>query len=310
MNKTAFVFAGQGAQLSGMMQDICMESHSAAEIMDIADKALKRDITSLCFAGTQEELNLTHNTQPCVLAADLAAAAALMENGILPDGTAGFSLGEYAALTVAGAIRKEDVFPLIQIRADAMQSAAPVGTGFMAAVGLSGEETEKICCQIKDEYVEISNYNNPEQTVVAGTEKGVKQVMELAEQVGARSMIIPMSVPSHCSLMQPASATLSEALEKVPIYEPSLPLYMNRTARRPEPGSLKELMAQQLCSPLLWKQTIERMYEDGFDTFVECGPGRTLSKLIKKILTGKEVFIYRAENSRTLHQAIQELTKR
>ena len=174
--KIGFLFSGQGAQYPGMMKDLYDAETAAKELFDQADAALEREISKTCFEGTQEELNLTHNTQPCMLAGDLAAAMALKAHGVQADAAAGFSLGEYAALAYTGAIEMKDVFPLIQIRADAMQEAVAPGEGGMAAfVGATAEQVEGICGKVSKGYAVAANYNSPVQTVVSGSAAGVDE---------------------------------------------------------------------------------------------------------------------------------------
>ena len=181
--KIAFMFSGQGAQFPGMMKDLCEAEPAAKAVFDAADAALGRGISALCFEGAQEDLNLTHNTQPCVLAADLAAAAALRAHGIEPEGAAGFSLGEYAALAWAGAIPMEDVFGLIQYRADSMQEAVAPGVGAMAAMlGGSPEQVEAVCAAVTEGYVVAANYNCPTQTVISGEAAAVDAAIAQARE--------------------------------------------------------------------------------------------------------------------------------
>lgn len=307
--KIAFVFSGQGAQYPSMFQDLYQANTHAKAVFDLADRTLGRGISWLCFEGTQEELNLTHNTQPCVLAADLAAGEALLGAGVRPAAAAGFSLGEYAALTLAGVLAKEDVFPLIQLRADAMQDAVPAGEGAMAAiVGLPSADVAVLCAQITDDYVIAANFNAPVQTVISGTAKGVAAASALAREAGAAVMPLKVSAPFHCELMKPAADALEKALAKLSFGTPSLPVYMNVTAAPlPSAEAAKELLFRQAYSPVQWVQTIRSMYDDGIDTFIECGPGKTLSGLVKKTLKGCDVRIMRVENRETLEDTLSRL---
>ena len=181
--KIGILFSGQGAQYPGMMKDLYDTEPAANEIFNKADAILGREISKICFEGTQEDLNLTHNTQPCMLAGDLAAAMILKNHGINADAVAGFSLGEYAALTYSGAISIEDVFRIIQIRADVMQEAVAPGEGAMAAfVGATVEQVEDICTKVTKGYVVAANYNSPVQTVISGTAAGVDEACKLADR--------------------------------------------------------------------------------------------------------------------------------
>ena len=307
--KIAFVFSGQGAQYPSMFRDLYESEPRVRAVFNLADRSLGRSISALCFEGAQDELNLTHNTQPCVLAADLAAGEALLGAGVRPDAAAGFSLGEYAALTVADVIAKEDIFPLIQLRADAMQNAVPAGEGAMAAVaGLTGDEVAALCAQVTDDYVIAANFNAPVQTAISGTAKGVAAASVLAKEAGAVIMPLKVSAPFHCGLMKPAAKELEKALAGLSLGVPSLPVYMNVTATPlPSAEAAKELLVWQAYNPVRWAETIRNMYDDGIDTFIECGPGKTLSGLIKKTLKGREAQILRVENRETLDGALKSI---
>ena len=299
------LFSGQGAQYPGMMRDLFEAEESARAVFEKANEVLGRDIAGLCFNGTQEELNLTHNTQPCMLAADLAAAMTLRAHGITAAAAAGFSLGEYAALAYAGAISPEDVFRLIQIRADAMQEAVAPGEGAMAAfVGASAEQVEALCRQVTGGYIAAANYNSPQQTVVSGTKAGVDEACALAEEAGLRCVRLAVSAPFHCALMEPAALKLKTAFESCTFRNPDIPVYMNFDGQSCDDGScLPELLVKQAVSPVRWVQTLEAMREAGIDTFIECGPGKTLSGLVKKTLKG--VKVHRVENLKTLNDTMK-----
>lgn len=302
--KIAFLFSGQGAQYPGMMADLCAAEPAAKAVFDAADAALGRAVSALCFEGAQEELNLTHNTQPCVLAADMAAAAALTAHGVKPEAAAGFSLGEYAALQYAGVFSAEAAFKLIQIRADAMQAAVPAGEGGMAAfIGATAEQVEDICSKVTAGYVVAANYNSPVQTVVSGAAAGVDEACALAEAAGLRCVKLAVSAPFHCKLMEPAALRLKEEFAKMDFAEPSIPVYMNVDGQ-PLPGAAAaaELLVRQAMSPVRWVQTLQNLQAAGFDTFIECGPGKTLSGLVKKTL--KDVTILRVENEKTLAETL------
>ncbi len=291
MSKIAFLFSGQGAQMPGMMKDIVDESAVAKDVFDTADRVLGRSISYLTFWGTQEELNLTHNTQPCMLAAELAAYEALIESGVKPDVVAGFSLGEYAALVAAGVLTTEDALKIIQIRADAMQEAVPVGKGAMAAVTKQDVETVKALCDEVDGYVIPVNFNCPGQIVVSGENDAVDKLIEIAKSRKIRTVKLAVSAPFHCALMSPASEKLAEAFKTISFNKPTLPCYSNVDAK---PYAADKDVAKQLCiqaqSPVLWEQTIRNMAEDGVDVFVEVGPGTTLSKFVSKTLCEVKIF--------------------
>ena len=305
--KIAFMFSGQGAQFPGMMKDLYDGQEAARLVFDAADAALGRGISELCFDGTQEELNLTHNTQPCVLAADLAAAMALRAHGIEPQGAAGFSLGEYAALAFAGSIPMKDVFEIIQYRADAMQEAVAPGVGAMAAMlGGSPEQIEAVCAAVTEGYVVAANYNCPTQTVISGEAAAVEQAITLAREQRIRGKKLAVSAPFHCALMAPASRRLEALFADRRFKAPSVPVYMNVDGlANADPERLPELLVRQAMSPVRWAQTLLNMRADGFDTFIECGPGRTLSGLAAKTLEGATIL--RVGDAQTLEETLAAL---
>ncbi len=305
--KIGVLFSGQGAQYPGMMKDLYDLEPSAKAVFDQADNALGRSISGLCFEGTQEELNLTHNTQPCMLAGDLAAAAVLRDHGIKADAVAGFSLGEYAALAYTGAVSVEEAFRIIQIRADAMQEAVAPGEGAMAAfVGATAKQVEELCARVTNGYVVAANYNSPVQTVVSGTAAGVDEVCALGEAAGLRSMKLAVSAPFHCALMEPAAMRLKEEFQLMTFEKPEVPIYMNVDGKPlTEASPIAELLVRQAMSPVRWVETLRNMQADGVDVFIECGAGRTLSGLVKKTL--KDVTILRVENLKTLGAALESL---
>ena len=303
--KTAFIFSGQGAQYPGMMKDIAEHSAEARTVFDIADKTLGRSIRGLCFDGAQEDLNLTHNTQPCVLAADLAAFKAITAAGVKPDAAAGFSLGEYAALVAAGVIDIKDVFQLIQQRADFMQEAVPVGKGAMAAVmKQSAEEVEALCKEV-DGYVIPANYNCPGQIVVSGETEAVDKRCEIAKERKIKAVKLAVSAPFHCEMMAPAAENLKGPLAKTQFSVPSVPVYLNVDAKpETDPKAIREKLIQQAKSPVHWEETLRNMAEDGVDTFIELGPGKTLSGFVKKTFGG-EVRFFNVTDAETLKAAIE-----
>ena len=305
--KIAFLFSGQGAQYPGMMKDLCDVEPASMDVFSCGNKALGRSISEVCFNGSQEELNMTHNTQPCMLAADLAAAAALKAQGIKPDALAGFSLGEYAALAFAGSIPLEEAFRTVQIRADAMQEAVPPGQGAMAAfVGATADQVEEICARVKKGYVVAANYNSPMQTVVSGSTAGVDEAFELAEIAGLRCIKLAVSAPFHCALMKPAAMRLKQEFESITFFKPTVPVYMNVDGKPITTAAIiPDLLVKQAMNPVRWVQSLKNMQTDGIDTFIECGPGKTLSGLVKKTLEG--VVVLRVENTKTLKSTLEEL---
>lgn len=307
--KIAFLFSGQGAQYPGMLHDLYQEEPVVKDVFDKADTALGRSISDLCFNGTQVDLNLTHNTQPCVLAADLAAGELLRAKGIVPEAVAGFSLGEYAALTFAGVIPQDNVFPMVQVRADSMQEAVPAGRGAMAAlIGKDSVQAAEICELVKSGYVIPANYNSPMQTVISGESAAVDEAVSIAEERGITCMKLAVSAPFHCEMMKPAADKLDELFKNKVFSNPVIPVYMNVDGMPVTEGDkVANLLVRQAMSPVHWVKTLQNMQEAGIDTFIECGPGRTLSGLVKKTLTG--VNIYRVENLKTLNATLEALIK-
>lgn len=305
--KIGFLFSGQGTQYPGMMNDLYETNRYSKEVFDIADKVLGRSISGLCFQGTQEELNLTHNTQPCVLTADLAAYAALTSYSVRPDAVAGFSLGEFAALAAAEVLPLEDIISLVQIRADAMQEAVPIGQGSMAAIiGSTPEAVEELCSFI-DGYVIAANYNCPGQIVISGEADAVERALLVAETRGMRAMKLAVSAPFHCDLMKPAADRIADEMKSLAMNDPIVPIYLNVDGRRGEPGKtdIPTKLIRQAKSPVRWEDTLRNMYADGIDTFIELGPGRTLSGFVKKTVKG--VKLCRVEDKKTLSKTLAEL---
>lgn len=304
MGKIAVLFSGQGAQSPGMMKDITEYCERSKAVFDMADSILGRNISTLSFEGTQEELNLTHNTQPCMIAAELAAYEALNELGITPDAVAGFSLGEYAALVAAGCIEMEDVFPIIQKRADYMQEAVPVGEGAMAAIGGKSLEEVQCMCKAVDGYVVPANINCPGQIVVSGETDAVRKLVENARDNKIKAMLLPVSAPFHCDLLKSAADNLAKELDKIDIKDPSAMVFLNVDGEKEQIGTrIKDKIILQAKSPVYWEKTLINMYNEGVRIFIECGPGKTLSGFVKKTFKGYEdIIILRVSDLETLQK--------
>ena len=289
MKKIAVLFSGQGAQTPGMMKDLFDDYDVVKDVFITASKGIGRDITELTFNGSQEELNLTHNTQPCMLAADLAAYEALKANGVLPNAVARFSLGEYGALVAAGCISIKDVFPIIQMRADFMQEAVPVGEGAMAAISGKTLNEVQAMCEAVNGYVVPANINCPGQIVISGKFEAVQIVVDKARVEKVKAMLLPVSAPFHCELLAPATEKLAIELQKIEIKEADISVYLNVDGEVETEGSkIRNKLLLQAKSPVYWERTLRNMYADGMRVFIECGLGKTLSGFVKKTFKGQE----------------------
>lgn len=289
MMKLAFVFPGQGSQSVGMMAAYAGLSQ-IRETMQEASEVLGQDLWQLIENGPAETLNLTANTQPAMLAVDIAVYRAwLAAGGRRPDVVAGHSLGEYAALVAAGAIEFKEALPLVRYRAEVMQQAVPEGSGGIAAIlGLDDDAVKAVCVEAaQGEVVEAVNFNSPGQVVIAGHRSAVERGMELAKARGAkRALLLPMSVPSHCSLLKDAAQKLAARLAVVTVRKPNVPVLHNAdVASHGEAGAIGDALARQLHSPVRWVETVRKFAVDGVTHVVECGPGKVLMGLDKRIAT-------------------------
>ncbi|WP_322176061.1 ACP S-malonyltransferase [Acutalibacter caecimuris] len=302
MGKIAFVFSGQGAQYPGMGQSLAEASPAAKAVFDLADR-LRPGTSAQCFGGTAEELAVTENTQPCLYCVDLAAARALEEQGITADFAAGFSLGEVAAATFGGIFADEAGFRFVCSRAGAMQKAAAANPGSMAAVLKLPNETVEALCGAFSQVWPV-NYNCPGQLVVAGEPGQLKAFLEKVKEAGGRAAPLAVSGGFHSPFMEGAAAELAGVLAGTPLGTPRLPVYANCTAK-PYGADAAALLVNQVKSPVRWQETIETLAEEGVDTFLECGPGKTLCGLIKK--TVKTAKAYQVQDRETLLAAVEAL---
>ena len=285
---TAFLFPGQGSQAVGMGKGFYEGSTGAKAIFEEANDALGFDLARLVFEGPEAELALTANTQPAVLTASVAAATACAERGLKPALAAGHSLGEYTALVIAGALRFADAVRIVRKRGEFMQEAVPVGTGAMAAImGIELAAVEQVCSEAaKGEVVEIANVNSAMQIVIAGHRTAVERAVALAtERGGKMSVMLPVSAPFHCSLMAPAGTRLASELEAAAVSDPKIPVVRNVDAgvtRKAE--DVRPFLLRQVASPVRWTQCVQRLASEGATAFVEVGPGRVLSGLLRRIM--------------------------
>lgn len=308
--KTAFVFPGQGSQHVGMGRDLCERFEEARAVFAEASNALSYDVQNLCFNGPKEELDKTFRTQPCILTASIAAFRVLSSEGISPDAVAGHSLGEYSAITAAGVLSFRDAVRLTEKRGTYMQEAVPEGKGLMAAVlGLERKMVDDICLSVKSGYVSPANYNCPGQIVIAGEKEAVEDAIRLAKEAGAkRALPLAVSAPSHCTLMVEASNRLLALLNTIELRNPVVPVMNNADALfLNNADSIKTSLVKQLNSPLLWEDSIRNMAAAGIDTFIEVGPGKVLSGLIKRI--EPEVKIYHVEDAESLTKTLEALRR-
>lgn len=289
MKAFAFVFPGQGSQSVGML-DAWGDHPAVRSTLLEATEALGEDVAALIHAGPKEALELTTNTQPVMLAAGIACWRAwLAEGGPLPAAVAGHSLGEYSALVAAGALRLADALPLVRLRAQAMQQAVPVGAGAMAAIlGLEAETVRQVCAAVAastGEVVEAANYNDPKQTVIAGSKGGVDAACEALKAAGAkRALLLAVSAPFHSSLMKPAAELLREKLKAVPLQSPAIPLVNNvDVAVQTEPDAIRDALVRQSCGAVRWVEVVQALRARGLQHVFECGPGKVLAGLARRV---------------------------
>lgn len=283
MSKVAFVFPGQGAQYVGMGKDFYEQIPVSRKVYTIASEVTGLDLPGLCFKEN-EQIDITEYTQIAMLATEAAMLAALQEKGVKADVAAGLSLGEYGAILTAGAMSLEDVFRVVRQRGILMQKAVPTGGAMCAVLGMDGEKIAKICEEMEG-IVSVANYNCPGQIVITGEEGAVAAAAEKLKEAGAKRCIpLKVSGPFHSEMLKGAGEKLAGVLADVELKEFSMPYVTNVTADYvTDISEIKELLGRQVYSSVRWQQSVERMIADGVDTFIEIGPGRTLTGFLKKI---------------------------
>jgi [acyl-carrier-protein] S-malonyltransferase len=310
MSGVVFLFPGQGSQHAGMGRELADSFPAARKIFEEADRALGFSISELCFSGPEEKLKLTENTQPAILTASVAAYRVLEEKGVRPDFVGGHSLGEYSALVAAGALKFTDAVRLVRKRGQYMQEAVPPGEGAMAAIlGLRPGQVAEICRKASDGKVMPANLNSPEQTVISGAAAAVKSAVEHASAAGAkRAVMLPVSAPFHSELMRPAQERLKEDLRATEFASLKVPLVTNVDAGIiTSAAEAREALIRQVTLPVRWEESIRELIEQGATTFVEVGPGRVLSGLLRQI--DRSVHSLNVEDVKSLQTALDRLAQ-
>ncbi len=310
MGGVVFLFPGQGSQYAGMGRDLADTFPAAAKVFEEADRVLGFSLSELCFSGPEEQLKLTENTQPALLTVSIAAYRLLEEKGVRPNYVAGHSLGEYSALVAAGALTFADAVRLVRQRGRYMQEAVPAGEGAMAAIlGMPPGRVAEICRKITDGRVAPANLNSPEQTVISGEAAAVKSAVEQASASGAkRAVMLPVSAPFHSELMRPAQERLEKDLRATQFADLKIPLVTNADAGVITTGAqAREALIRQVTLPVRWEESIRELIEEGTATFVEVGPGRVLSGLLRQI--DRSVHTLNVEDAKSLQATLDRLAQ-
>ncbi|WP_121642557.1 ACP S-malonyltransferase [Bacillus vallismortis] len=310
MSKIAFLFPGQGSQFIGMGKELYEQVPAAKRLFDEADETLETKLSSLIFEGDAKELTLTYNAQPALLTTSIAVLEKFKESGITPDFTAGHSLGEYSALVASGALSFKDAVYTVRKRGEFMNEAVPAGEGAMAAIlGMDAEALKQVTDKVTEEghLVQLANLNSPGQIVISGTAKGVELASEQAKENGAKRAIpLEVSGPFHSELMKPAAEKLKEVLDSCDIQDAGVPVVSNVSADvMTAKAEIKEKLIEQLYSPVRFEESINKLIEEGVTTFIEIGPGKVLSGLVKKV--NRRLKTIAVSDPETIELAIQTL---
>lgn len=310
MEKIAFVFPGQGSQTVGMGQAMAMQNERAKRIFEKADETLGFSLSQVIFEGPQETLTLTTNAQPALLTTSIALLKGLEEAGIRPDYTAGHSLGEYSALVASGSLDFQDAVYAVRKRGEYMEEAVPSGEGTMAAIlGMDRNALHVICQKVTEagDSVQLANMNCPGQIVISGTVAGVHKAGDMAKEAGAKRVLpLQVSGPFHSVLMKPAAEKFKTVLDGIQVKDAEIPVVVNVTAApAADSATIREKLIEQLYSPVLWEDTVEKLITLGVGTFVEIGPGKVLSGLIRKV--DRNVKTLPVQDPESLHAAVAAL---
>jgi len=309
MGKVAFMFPGQASQYPGMGKELAEKYPAARAVFEEADQALGFSISKMCFEGTEEDLKLTANTQPAILAVSVAAYRVVAEKGLTPDFVAGHSLGEYSALVAVGALNFSDAVRLVRKRGQYMQEAVPAGLGGMAAImGISPAVVQDACKRASmGEICTAANLNSPEQTVISGHASAVKRAVEIASQLGAkRSMMLAVSAPFHSELMMPAQEKLEKDLRATSFGDLQVPLVTNVDADTIRKGDeAREALIRQVTMPVRWQESMRLLLDEGVNTFLEVGPGRVLTGLMRQI--ERSVASLNVEDEKSLLATVEKI---
>jgi [acyl-carrier-protein] S-malonyltransferase len=310
MGKVAFIFPGQASQYSGMGKELAEKYSAARAVFEEANKALGFSVSKMCFEGTEDELKLTANTQPAILTVSVAAQRVLAEKGITPDYVAGHSLGEYSALVASGSLGFADAAKLVRMRGTYMQEAVPAGQGSMAAImGLSPTVVLDVCKRAAEgEVCSPANLNSPEQTVISGHAGAVKRAVEIASQSGAkRAVVLAVSAPFHSALMMPAQQKLEKDLAATKFANLRMPLVTNVDADTISEGEeARSALVRQVTMPVRWEESMRLLLDEGVNTFLEVGPGRVLTGLMRQI--ERSVTTLNVEDEKSLVATLDKIT--